>query len=184
MTATIKNMLFLLMLLLSNMAAAFTYDSKNLERDLNSAQEVVVALKVAGLVSPQSFQSYRSTFYPIGGEAALEAALEAAWERLQEHNRNSSPSTFMVLGSLGGKLKIGEVFYIEDSWIPIELGSVAVHFMNPQDFKKKLYDLNPCHRFDSVAIRKAVASFNGERGEVIHAALASRAWYCVEQPGI
>lgn len=81
---------------------------------------------------------------------------------------------------MDGSLGEGEVFYADDDWISVELGSVFLYFLKEHDPKKKMYTLNPCHRISARAIKKARVVSKGGRDSIIRAIVHEKLSLCSE----
>lgn len=169
--------LYLLSLMLPVSSEAFTYNPEKLENDLRLADAVVIAVKVGGRISPLNFDGYRAE---VSGFNQSLAENEEVWKRLEAYNSAHTPSTFMVLASLDGSLREGDVFYADDDWISVDLGSVFLYFLKIYDPKRKTYILNPCHRISARAIKKDWAVSKEGRDSIIRAIVREKLSLCSE----
>lgn len=150
MIGLIGTLLFLMVVV--DHASAFTYEISNLEKDLRSAQEVVVAAKIGGRIPISDINAYRSALNMDHNEIWL----DRAWSSLQSYNEGIPLSAFMVIDSISGSLKEGDIFYADDEWITIPLGSTAVYFLTDHNRKKNVFHMNPCHRISFSRLENTV----------------------------
>lgn len=158
-------------LLFAAKTIAFSYDSKNLRGDLENASDIVLAKKVGGVLSyryiTDEIDSYQTD--PIDWRNSQ------AWERLQK--RNNTESTFLVLNSIKGKFKIGDEFKFNDSYIPVELGSVMLYFL---DRNNNQLESNPCHRIDIGKFKTKVVGLSKDSSAVVEFVLNNGLSFCDE----
>src|SRR5690606_5029120 len=130
-------------------AFSFTYDAKDLPKDLAEAPDIVIAMKVAGKISYAKLTEEIESFL----NEPIEWRENPIWDRLSK--RNEGDSAFLVINSVRGELKVGEEFSFSDEWIPIELGSVKLYFLYRDG--KKIYS-NPCHVISITSHKKEIVS--------------------------
>lgn len=150
---------------------AFSYDSKNLRGDLESASDIVIAKKVGGVLA------YRYITDEIDSYQAdpIDWRNSQAWERLQK--RNNTESTFLVLNSIKGEFNIGDEFEFNDSYIPVELGSVMLFFL---DRENNHIESNPCHRIDAEKFKTELIGLSKDSSAVIEFVLNNGLSFCDE----
>lgn len=148
-----------IIILVNQISWAFEYDSKDLPDDLKNSSEIVIAKKMSGILGLR-FIVDEIDSYQIN---PIDWGNSEVWERLQA--RNSSPSVFLVLNTIKGSLEVGEEFAINDYWIPVQLGSVQLLFLNGRD---DYFDSNPCHRIGLDVHKEAIVN-NSANHEVVTA---------------
>ena len=159
------------LLLFATKVEAFSYDAKNLRGDLESASDIVIAKKVGGVLAyryiTDEIDSYQID--PIDWRNSQ------AWKRLQK--RNKTESTFLVLNSIKGEFDIGDEFKFNDSYIPVELGSIILYFLyRPNNH----IESNPCHRIDIEKFKTEIVGLSKESSAVIEFVLNNKLSFCDE----
>lgn len=161
--------LLLCLLLFSTKIVAFSYDSKNLRGDLENASDIVIAKKVGGVLSyryiTNEIDSYQTD--PIDWRNSQ------AWKRLQK--RNKTDSTFLVLNSIKGEFDIGDEFKFNDSYIPVELGSVMLYFLYREN---NHIESNPCHRIEAGESKTELVGLSKDSSAVIEFVLNNKLSFC------
>lgn len=153
-------------------AGAFSYDEKDLPRDLMRATDIVIAKKVSGVISYASLTDEIDSFQI----RPIEWRESPAWDKLQERNRIKS--TFLVLNSIKGDFAVGDEFEYDDSWIPVELGSVELYFLVKNN---KNVESNPCHRISLRDNRNKIIELSNSAERLIEFVLQNELSFCAKQ---
>lgn len=170
-----KCMIFwILISLCCSKVSAFEYDERNLPKDFRAATDIVIAKKVSGIISYASLTEEIDSFqkHPINWRES------PAWDKLQERNRTKS--TFLVLNSIQGDFSVGDEFEFEDSWIPVELGSVMLYFLFKKDGST---ESNPCHRIGLKNNKNEIVKLSHDAEKLIDFILKKNLSFCAKQKG-
>ncbi len=152
-------------------ALAFEYDPSELPEDLKGATDIVIAKKVGGIIGYGRLTDEIDSFQID----AINWRGNPAWERLQERNRIQS--TFLVVNSIKGNFSVGDEFQFNDSWIPVELGSVKLYFLYREGSR---VDSNPCHRIDVESNKSRIVGLSKSSDALIRYVLNEKLSFCDE----
>lgn len=159
------------LLIYSAQSISFSYDAEDLRGDLEGASDIVLAKKVGGVLSYRLITDEIDSFHID----AIDWRNSDAWKRLQK--RNKTKSTFLVLNSIKGDFNIGDEFEFDDSYIPVNLGSVKLYFLYR---KKERIESNPCHRIRAESLRREIVALSKDSPSLIEFVLSNRLSFCDE----
>lgn len=169
MNKTLMKSILYLLLLISAVSSAFEYDSAKLPDNLKSATDIVIAKKISGNLALGHITNEIDSY----SKKKIDWRSNKAWEKLQEHNKINS--SFLVLNSIRGKFEVSDIFQINDSWIPIDLGSVVLMFLNREE---KYIEANPCHILNLEQNKEEIIELSDNPEELISYILSNELSFC------
>ena len=166
-----KKFILAILMSLSAGVLSFEYDAKNLPLDLRNSSDIVIAKKVSGRIAygvlTEEIDEYQ--------ESPIDWRYSPAWKRLQE--RNKVESVFLVMNSIRGELEVGEEFKLDDGWIPVDLGSVNLFFLNRL---KGHINSNPCLRIPVASNKQSIIKLSSDSESLIDFVLKNNLSFCSE----